>query len=43
MTIRGPKEEVHKAKQMLVELSNEKQLASFTAEVCILFMELKTC
>ncbi|XP_037797231.1 vigilin-like [Penaeus monodon] len=33
VTIRGPKEEVHKAKQMLVELSNEKQLASFTAEV----------
>lgn len=33
VTIRGPKEEVQKAKQMLVELSNEKQLASFTAEV----------
>ncbi|KAK7086534.1 hypothetical protein SK128_008145 [Halocaridina rubra] len=33
VTIRGPKDEVQKAKQMLVELSNEKQLASFTAEV----------
>ncbi|XP_066966353.1 vigilin [Macrobrachium rosenbergii] len=33
VTIRGPKDEVQKAKQMLVELSNEKQLASFTTEV----------
>ncbi|XP_069948284.1 vigilin isoform X2 [Cherax quadricarinatus] len=33
VTIRGPKEDVHKAKQMLVDLSNEKQLASYTAEV----------
>lgn len=33
VTIRGPKEDVHKAKQMLVDLSNEKQLASHTAEV----------
>ncbi|XP_042234128.1 vigilin-like [Homarus americanus] len=33
VTIRGPKDDVHKAKQMLVDLSNEKQLASFTAEV----------
>jgi len=31
--IRGPKEEVMKAKKILVEMSNEKQLASFTAEV----------
>lgn len=33
VTIRGPKDDVHKAKQMLVDLSNEKQLASYTAEV----------
>jgi len=33
VSIRGPKEEVMKAKKILVELSNEKQLASFTAEV----------
>ncbi|KAG0729485.1 Vigilin [Chionoecetes opilio] len=33
VTIRGPKEDVHKAKQMLVDLSNEKQLASYTTEV----------
>jgi len=33
VTIRGPKEEVTKAKQMLVDLSNEKQLASHTCEV----------
>lgn len=33
VTIRGPKEDVHKAKQMMVELSNEKQLSSCTAEV----------
>lgn len=33
MTIRGPKEDVHRAKQMLVDLSNEKQLASYTTEV----------
>jgi hypothetical protein len=33
VTIRGPKEDVDKAKKMLMELSNEKQQASFTAEV----------
>lgn len=33
VTIRGPKEDVHRAKQMLVDLSNEKQLASYTTEV----------
>lgn len=33
VTIRGPKEDVERAKQQLLELSNEKQLSSFTAEV----------
>lgn len=33
VTIRGPKDDVQKAKMMLVELSNEKQISSFTAEV----------
>lgn len=33
VTIRGPKEDVHKAKQILVELSNEKQVTNFNAEV----------
>ncbi|XP_071529081.1 vigilin isoform X2 [Panulirus ornatus] len=33
VTIRGPKEDVYKAKQILVDLSNEKQLASYTTEV----------
>jgi len=33
VTIRGPKDDVAKAKNMLVELSNEKQEASFTTEV----------
>ncbi|MCL4139924.1 UNVERIFIED_CONTAM: hypothetical protein GTU68_041720 [Idotea baltica] len=33
VTIRGPKEDVAKAKQMMLELSNEKQLSSCTAEV----------
>lgn len=33
VTIRGPKEDVNKAKKILVELSQERQLASFTAEV----------
>lgn len=33
VTIRGPKEDVQKAKKLLVELNNERQLASFTAEV----------
>jgi len=33
VTIRGPKEDVEKAKQLLVGLSNEKQLTSCTAEV----------
>lgn len=31
--IRGPKEDVEKAKIQLIELSNERQLSSFTAEV----------
>ncbi|KAF2362558.1 K domain type 1 [Trinorchestia longiramus] len=33
VTIRGPKEDVQKAKKALVELSNERQQSSFTAEV----------
>lgn len=33
VTIRGPREDVERAKQQLLELSNEKQLSSFTAEV----------
>lgn len=33
VTIRGPKDDVEKAKVVLLELSNEKQLSSFTAEV----------
>ena len=33
VTIRGPKEDVQKAKKQLVELANERQLSSFTAEI----------
>lgn len=33
VTIRGPKDDVDKAKKQLIELSNEKQISSFTAEV----------
>lgn len=33
VVIRGPKEDVEKAKQQLIELSNERQQSSFTAEV----------
>jgi len=33
VTIRGPKDDVEKAKGQLLELANERQLASFTAEV----------
>ncbi|XP_017078252.1 vigilin [Drosophila eugracilis] len=33
VTIRGPKDDVEKAKSQLLELANERQLASFTAEV----------
>lgn len=33
VTIRGPKDDVERAKQQLLDLSNEKQLSSFTAEV----------
>lgn len=33
MTIRGPKDDVDKAKSQLLELANERQLASFTTEV----------
>ena len=33
MNIRGPKDDVDKAKKLLVNLSNEKQLSSLTAEV----------
>lgn len=31
--IRGPKDDVDRAKQQLVDLANERQLASYTAEV----------
>lgn len=33
VVIRGPKEDVEKAKAQLIELTNERQLSSFTAEV----------
>jgi hypothetical protein len=33
VTIRGPKDDVEKAKQQLLELSTERQLSGFTAEV----------
>ncbi|GBM34136.1 Vigilin [Araneus ventricosus] len=33
VSIRGPKEDVLKAKKRLVEISNEKQLVGFTAEI----------
>ncbi|XP_037944630.1 vigilin-like [Teleopsis dalmanni] len=33
VTIRGPKDDVEKAKAQLLELANERQLASFSAEV----------
>jgi len=33
VTIRGPKEDVEKAKQQLLELSTERQLSGFSAEV----------
>ncbi len=33
VTIRGPKEDVEKAKKMLVDLSNERQLNSMSAEI----------
>ena len=33
VTIRGPKDDVAKAKKMLADMSNEKQLSSVTAEV----------
>lgn len=33
VTIRGPKDDVERAKQQLLDMSNEKQLSSFTAEV----------
>ncbi|XP_068970122.1 vigilin isoform X2 [Bombus flavifrons] len=33
VTIRGPKEDVEKAKQQLLELTNEKQLSSYSAEI----------
>lgn len=33
VTIRGPKDDVDRAKQQLLDLANERQLASFTAEV----------
>lgn len=38
VTIRGPKEDVERAKQQLLDLANEKQLASFTAEVINFFL-----
>ncbi|XP_024879874.1 vigilin-like [Temnothorax curvispinosus] len=34
VSIRGPKDDVEKAKAQLLELSNEKQLARFSTEVC---------
>lgn len=39
VTIRGPKEDVDRAKEQLLELANERQLSSFTAEVriCIIY------
>ncbi len=33
MTLRGPKDDVEKAKNMMLELANEKQLSSLSAEV----------
>ena len=33
VTVRGPKDDVEKAKKMLAELANEKQLSSMTCEV----------
>ena len=33
VTIRGPKEDVEKAKNMLMELSNERQLNSISATI----------
>jgi hypothetical protein len=33
VTIRGPKDDVEKAKQMLMDMSNEKQLSSCVTEV----------
>lgn len=33
VVIRGPKEDVDRARQQLLDLANERQLASFTAEV----------
>lgn len=33
VSIRGPKDDVEKAKVQLLELSNEKQLSSFSTEV----------
>ncbi|CAG0880927.1 unnamed protein product, partial [Darwinula stevensoni] len=33
VTIRGPKEEVAKAKKIIIEMSNERQLMNYTAEV----------
>lgn len=33
MTIRGPKDDVDRAKQQLIELANERQLHSYTTEV----------
>jgi len=33
VSIRGPKEDVQKAKKILIEMSNEKQLAGFTTEI----------
>lgn len=38
VTIRGPKDDVDRAKQQLLDLTNEKQLASFTAEVIQLIL-----
>ena len=40
VTIRGPKEDVEKAKKMLVELSNERQLNSVSGKLKIIFVIL---
>lgn len=37
VTIRGPKDDVERAKQQLLDLANERQLSSYTAEVVFFF------
>ena len=38
VTIRGPKEDVDRAKEQLLELANERQLSSYTAEVRVFYI-----